>query len=65
MLDPLYATKTELTIIPQNKQNNDYTLTIDDAGKHLYYDDNVTHIWTIPADNDVAYPIGTTITFIN
>lgn len=65
ILDPLYAAKSELTVIPQNKQNNDYTLTIDDAGKHLYYDSNVTYIWTIPADSDVAYPIGTTITFIN
>jgi hypothetical protein len=53
--------------IPQNSQSAAYTLVLDDAGKHIFLPvgDNNARTFTIPANSSVAYPIGTTITFIN
>lgn len=51
--------------IPQNAQTGSYTLTLTDAGKHIYRTSGTTATWTIPANSSVAYPIGTAITFIN
>ena len=53
--------------IPQNSQSAAYTLVLDDAGKHIFHPvgDNNARTFTIPANSSVAYPIGTTITFIN
>lgn len=53
--------------IPQNSQSAAYTLVLGDAGKHIFHPsaDTTARIWTIPANASVAYPIGTTITFIN
>jgi hypothetical protein len=53
--------------IPQNSQSADYTLVIDDAGKHILHPaaDANTRTFTIPANGSVPYPIGTAIAFIN
>lgn len=53
--------------IPQNIEAADYTLVLADAGKHVYHptSDTTARAWTIPANASVAFPIGTTITFIN
>jgi hypothetical protein len=52
-------------IVPQNLQNASYTLVASDSGKHLYHSSGNGHVWTIPANGSVAYPIGTAITFTN
>lgn len=53
--------------IPQNSQSANYTCVMSDSGKHLYHPgaDTTPRTWTIPANSSVAYPIGTTLTFIN
>jgi hypothetical protein len=53
--------------IPQNSQSAAYTLVLADAGKHLYHPsaDTTARTWTIPANGSVAFPIGTTIDFLN
>jgi hypothetical protein len=51
--------------IPQNVQTGSYTLTLADAGDHIYRGSGSAATWTIPAASSVAYPIGTAITFIN
>jgi hypothetical protein len=53
--------------IPQNSQSANYTLTLADAGDHIFHPvgDNNARTFTIPANSSVAYPIGTAITFIN
>lgn len=53
--------------IPQNSQSTDYTTVLSDAGKHLYHPstDVTARTWTIDSNANVAYPIGTAITFIN
>ena len=53
--------------VPQNSQSAAYTLVLADAGKHIFHPvaDNNARTFTIPANSSVAYPIGTTITFIN
>jgi len=53
--------------IPQNSQSANYTLASTDAGGHIYHPSTDTNprTWTIPANSAVAFPIGTTITFIN
>jgi hypothetical protein len=48
--------------LPQNATGST-TLTIADAGKHIYVT-SASQTITIPAATSVAYPIGTTITFI-
>lgn len=53
--------------IPQNSQSTAYTTVLGDAGKHIYHpisDDN-PRTFTIDSNANVAYPIGTAITFIN
>lgn len=49
--------------IPQNSQSIDYTCVLADKGKHIYQT-GASKTVTIPANGSVAYPIGTTITFI-
>jgi hypothetical protein len=53
--------------IPQNSQSAAYTLVLGDAGKHIYHPaaDTTARTWVIPANASVAYPIGTTLTFVN
>jgi hypothetical protein len=50
---------------PQNTQNGTYTTVMSDAGKHIYHTSGSTHTWTIDSNANVAYPIGTILTFIN
>lgn len=51
--------------IPQNNQTANYTLTLDDAGKHIHNGGTTALTFTIPANATVAFPIGTAITFVN
>lgn len=48
--------------IPQNSQAVNYTTVIGDAGKHIYV--TATSTITIDSNDNVAYPIGTTIDII-
>lgn len=53
--------------LPQNSQSTNYTLVALDSGKHLLHPsaDTTARTFTIPANASVAYPVGTTITFVN
>lgn len=53
--------------IPQNAQTGNYTLVAADAGKHIYHASGAGSgdTYTIPANGSVAFPIGTTVTFVN
>lgn len=55
------------TGMPQNSQSANYPLVASDAGKTIVHpiSDNNPRTFTIPANGSVAYPVGTTITFIN
>ena len=52
---------------PLNEQSTAYTLVIGDMGKSIVHpaSDNNARTFTIPANGTVAFPVGTTITFIN
>ena len=49
--------------LPQSATNTSATLAIGDSGKHIYVN-TASQTMTIPANGTVAYPIGTTLTFI-
>lgn len=53
--------------IPQNSQSADYTTVLSDGGKHLLHpaSDNNPREFTIDSNANVAYPIGTALTFVN
>lgn len=53
--------------IPQNSKSAAYTTVLADGGKHIYHPgaDTTARTWTIDSNANVAYPIGTSITFIN
>ena len=53
--------------IPQNSQIAAYTTVLTDGNKHIYHpsSDNNARTFTIDSNVNVAYPIGTTITFVN
>lgn len=53
--------------IPQNSQSAAYTCVLTDAGKHILHPsaDTTARTFTIPANSSVAFPVGTTITFVN
>ena len=53
--------------IPQNSQSAAYTTVLADAGKHIFHPvgDGTPRTYTIDSNANVAYPVGTTITFIN
>jgi hypothetical protein len=55
------------TGMPQNAQSANYTLVAGDAGDSIVHPitDNNARTFTIPANGSVAFPVGTTITFIN
>jgi len=53
-----------LTTIPQNTQSISYTLVLSDAGKAVVETGTTTTL-TIPANGTVAYPVGTSLTFVN
>lgn len=50
-----------------NSQSAAYTLVLGDANACIYHPsaDTTARTWTIPANESVAFPIGTTITFDN
>jgi hypothetical protein len=53
--------------IPQNSQSTAYTTVAADAGKHILHPsaDVTARTITIDSNANVAYPIGTAITFVN
>ena len=52
--------------LPQNSQNGNYNVVIGDAGKHLYHPTGqAAGTYTIPANSNVAFTVGTAITFVN
>lgn len=59
------ATSVGYLGIPQVIKNSSATTVMTDSGKHWYHSDSSAYTWTIAANGSVAYPIGTTLTFIN
>lgn len=55
------------SLIRQNSQSAAYTTILTDSGKHIYHpsSDNNARTWTIDSNANVAYAIGTAITFVN
>lgn len=55
------------TSIPQNSQSTAYTTVLADANKHILHPtaDNNARTFTIDSNANVAYAIGTAITFVN
>lgn len=53
--------------IPQNSKSAPYTTVLGDAGQHIYHPstDNNARTFTIDSNANVAYPVGTAITFVN
>lgn len=53
--------------IPQQSKSAAYTTVLGDSGKHIYHpaSDNNARTFTIDSNANVAYPIGTAITFVN
>lgn len=53
--------------IPQNSQSAAYTTVAADANKHILHPtaDNNPRTFTIDSNANVAYPVGTAITFVN
>ena len=53
--------------IPQNSKSADYTTLLTDSGKHIFHPeaDTTARTFTIDSNANVAYPIGTAITFVN
>lgn len=53
--------------IPQNSKSAAYTTVLTDGEKHILHPsaDTTARIFTIDSNANVAYPIGTTLTFIN
>jgi hypothetical protein len=53
--------------VPQNSKSAAYTTALADAQKHIFHPaaDTTARTWTIDSNANVAYPIGTAITFVN
>jgi hypothetical protein len=53
--------------VPQNSQSAAYTTVLADQGKHILHPaaDTTARTYTIDSNANVAYPIGTAITFVN
>lgn len=53
--------------LTQNSQSAAYTTVLGDAGKQIYHPgaDTTARTWTIDSNANVAYPVGTILTFIN
>jgi hypothetical protein len=53
--------------VPQNSQSTAYTTVLADSGKHILHPtaDNNARTFTIDSNANVAYPVGTVITFVN
>jgi hypothetical protein len=61
------GTVVYLSQIVQNSQSAAYTTVLGDIGKHILHpaSDNNARTFTIDSNANVAYPIGTAITFVN
>jgi hypothetical protein len=61
------GTTLSVSGIPQNSQSAAYGIVESDANKHIYHPsaDTTARTFTIPANASVAFPIGTTLTFVN
>ncbi len=61
------AVKTYVATVPQNSRSAAYTTVLADAGKHILHPsaDTAARTITIDSNANVAYPIGTVITFVN
>jgi hypothetical protein len=55
------------SLIRQNSQSTNYTTVLTDSGKHILHPsaDTTARTFTIDSNANVAYPIGTAITFVN
>lgn len=55
------------SLVRQNSKSAAYTTVLTDGGKHIYHPltDNNARTFTIDSNANVAYAIGTTITFVN
>lgn len=51
--------------ITQIIKNAAHTTILTDAGKHLYHNEVTARTWTIDSNANVAYDIGTVLTFVN
>jgi hypothetical protein len=53
--------------VPQNSKSAAYTTVLTDAQKHIFHPaaDTTARTFTIDSNANVAYPIGTAITFVN
>lgn len=53
--------------IPQVSQSANYTTVLSDSGKHIFHPSTDTNArtFTIDSNTNVAYPVGTAITFVN
>lgn len=53
--------------LPQNSNSANYTTVLADAGKHIFHPaaDTTARTFTIDSNANVAYPVGTTLTFVN
>lgn len=53
--------------VPQNSKSADYTTVLADSGKHIFHpsSDNNPRTFTIDSNANVAYPLGTCLTFVN
>lgn len=62
-----YTMRAGFRNIPQNSQSAAYTTVLSDAGGHLLHPaaDTNARTFTIDSNANVAYPIGTAITFVN
>jgi hypothetical protein len=55
------------SLVRQNSQSTAYTTVLTDGGKHLLHPaaDTTARTFTIDSNANVAYPIGTALTFVN
>lgn len=65
--DGLTSAQVGFRNIPQNSQSAAYTTVAADSGKHIFHPsaDTTARTFTIDSNANVAYPVGTAITFIN
>ena len=54
-----------LASVTQNTRNENYTLVLADANKHIYKSNTSAYAWTVPPNSAEAFPIGSTVTMYN
>jgi hypothetical protein len=64
---PTGSTGSSSGVIVQNSQSTAYTTVLGDAGKHIFHPsaDTTARTFTIDSNANVAYTVGTVITFVN